>query len=282
MQFGICPLSTVAIRNSASHKSEMISQLLFGEMVEVLEKKGRQWARVRCHEDNFVGWVATQQLNEITPSEFDTYQKQYAFVLDLLYPAQKEDAFIPISLGARLPNFDGMRFTIGSDTYSFSGQAVFPEDITAQPQLILKIARRYLHAPMLWGGRSPFGLDSAGLLQVVFRLAGKQLPREAFQQVLLGDSVDFVEQAQVGDLAFFENQAGRISHAGILFPENQILHVYGKVRMDKLDHYGIYNAEQKRYTHRLRIVKRILPEIPSHTPMANLRMESMEQQMELF
>ncbi|PHN07614.1 C40 family peptidase [Flavilitoribacter nigricans] len=282
MQFGICPLSTVAIRNSASHKSEMISQLLFGEMVEVLEQKGRQWTRVRCQEDNFVGWVATQQLEEITPSEFESYQKQYAFVLDLVHPAQKDDAFIPLSLGARLPNFDGMRFNIGSHSYSFTGQAVFPEDITAQPQLILKIARRYLHAPLLWGGRSPFGLDSAGLVQVVYRLAGKQLPREAFQQVLQGESVDFVEQAQAGDLAFFENQAGRISHTGILFPENQILHVYGKARMDRVDHYGIYNQDLKRYTHRLRIVKRVLPLISSSTPAANLRMESIEQQMELF
>lgn len=282
MQFGICPLSTVAIRNSSSHKSEMISQLLFGEMVEVLEQKGRQWTRVRCQEDNFVGWVATQQLEEITPTEFEDYQKQYAFVLDLLHPAQKDDAFIPLSLGARLPNFDGMRFAIGPHSYSFTGQAVFPEDITAQPQLILKIARRYLHAPMLWGGRSPFGLDSAGLVQVVYRLAGKQLPREAFQQVLQGNSVDFVEQAQAGDLAFFENQAGRITHTGILFPENQILHVYGKVRMDRVDHYGIYNDELKRYTHRLRIVKRVLPKVANASPAANLKMESIEQQMELF
>lgn len=282
MQFGICPLSTVAIRNSSSHKSEMISQLLFGEMVEVLEQKGRQWTRVRCQDDNFVGWVATQQLEEITPTEFEAYQSQYAFVLDLLHPAQKDDAFIPLTLGARLPGFDGMRFSIGSNSYSFTGQAVFPEDITAQPQLILKIARRYLHAPMLWGGRSPFGLDSAGLVQVVYRLAGKQLPREAFQQVLQGESVDFVEQAQAGDLAFFENQAGRITHAGILFPENQILHVYGQARMDRVDHYGIYNEGLKRYTHRLRIVKRVLPKITDATPQVNLKMESIEQQMELF
>lgn len=282
MQFGICPLSTVAIRNSASHKSEMISQLLFGEMVEVLERKGRQWVRVRCHEDNFVGWVSTQQLEEITPSEFETYQTQFAFVLDLLHPAQKDDAFIPLSLGARLPNFDGMRFTIGSNSYSYSGQAVFPEDITAQPQLILKIARRYLHAPMLWGGRSPFGLDSAGLVQVVYRFAGQQLPREASQQVLLGESVDFVEQAQAGDLAFFENQANRIAHTGILFPENKVLHIYGKARLDPIDHYGIYNNELKRYTHKLRIVKRVLPPITSAPSPAHQQSETLEGQIELF
>lgn len=282
MQFGICPLNTVPVRNSASHKSEMISQLLFGEMVEILEQKGRQWSRVRCQGDNFVGWVSTQQLEEITPSEFESYQKQFAFVLDLLHPAQKEDAFIPLTLGARLPNFDGMRFTIGANTYSFSGQAVFQEDLSAQPQLILKIARKYLHAPMMWGGRSPFGLDSAGLVQVVYRMAGCALPREAYQQVLEGESVDFVEQAHAGDLAFFENQAGRISHTGILFPDNQILHVYGKARLDRMDHYGIYHTEQKRYTHRLRIVKRVLPPPSSTGPVAHQQPETVKQQMELF
>lgn len=282
MQFGICPLNTVPIRNSSSHKSEMISQLLFGEMVEVLEKKGRQWTRVRCQEDNFVGWVSTHQLEEITPSEFQSYQNQFAFVLDLLHPAQRDDAFIPLSLGARLPNFDGMRFTIGTQTYSFTGQAVFPEDLVAQPQLILKIARKYLHAPMLWGGRSPFGLDSAGLVQVVYRMAGQQLPREAYQQVLEGESVDFVEQAYAGDLAFFENQAGRITHTGILFPDNQVLHVYGKVRLDRLDHYGIYHTELKRYTHRLRIVKRVLPPPSTDNPAIQQQPESIQQQMELF
>jgi hypothetical protein len=260
----------------------MISQLLFGELVEVLEQKGRQWTRVRCQEDNFVGWVSSQQLEEITPSEFETYQKNFAFVLDLVHPAQKEDAFIPLCLGARLPNFDGIRFTIGPGTYSFSGQAVFPEDISSYPQLILKIARKYLEAPMLWGGRSPFGLDSAGLVQVVYRLCGRQLPREAFQQVLNGESVDFVEQAHPGDLAFFENQAGRISHSGILFPDNQILHVYGKARLDRIDHYGIYNTDLKRYTHRLRIVKRVLPPASASALAAHQAARSLEQQMELF
>lgn len=260
----------------------MVSQLLFGEMVEILEVKGKQWARVRCHEDNFVGWIALQQLEEITPGEFAAYQKQFAFVLDLLHPAQMEDAFIPLSLGARLPNFDGMRFTIGSNTYTFSGQAVFPEDIIAQPQLVLKIARRYLHAPMLWGGRSPFGLDSAGLVQVVYSMAGKPLPREAFQQVLHGESVDFVEHARPGDLAFFENQSGRISHSGILLPDNQVLHVYGKCRIDRIDHYGIYHTDRKQYTHRLRIVKRILPQMPANLPLTHQASGSLERQMELF
>lgn len=282
MQFGICPLSTVAIRNRSSHKSEMISQLLFGEMVEVLEQKGRQWSRVRCRDDNFVGWVATQQLEEITPQEVETYAAHYAFALELYQAANRDEDFLPITLGARLPKFDGMRFQLGHQFYTYSGQAAFPEDIVPRARLVMKIARRFLRVPMLWGGRSPLGVDAAGLVQVVYRIAGQTLPREAFQQVLRGTAVHFVEQSLPGDLAFFENRSGRITHTGIIFPDQQILHVDGQVRLDRIDHYGIFNTSQQRYTHRLRIIKRLLP--PDPGPQLSLSDEAVleQQQMELF
>ena len=209
MSYGICPLSTVPIRNSASHKSEMISQLLFGEAVEVLDHKGRQWLRVRCDEDNFVGWVAANQIRSITPSEFEEFQRHHAFSLEVLQAIMAADHYVPVTLGARLPLYDGIRFRMGEHFYTFSGQAVFPNDLEPSADLILKVARRYLNAPYLWGGRSPFGIDSSGLVQVVYKVAGYKLPREPFQQVYLGQTVDFVEQALPGDLAYFENRLGR-------------------------------------------------------------------------
>ncbi|MEZ5043501.1 MAG: NlpC/P60 family protein [Saprospiraceae bacterium] len=257
MTHGICPLSTVSIRSSSSHRSEMISQLLFGELVEVLEQKGRQWVKVRCAHDNFIGWVAANQLEWITPKEFKAYQDNFAFVLDIFQALSTEEAFIPLTLGARLPNFDGLRFAIGGKYYNYSGQAVFPYDIIQGPEIIQKIARRFLHAPFLWGGRSPMGVDGPGFVQVVFGIAGYPLPREAFEQVERGVNVDFAIQAQAADVAFFENQKGRIGHTGIMLPEGKIIHAYGKVRIDKLDHYGIFNEDQGRYTHRLRIIKRL-------------------------
>jgi len=254
----ICPFSNVPIHNGSSDKSEILSQLLFGELAEVLEEKGRQWAKVRCIWDNYVGWVAANQLKAITPSEFELFQSNYAYSLELFQPLMAEKACIPIVMGARLPNFDGLRFQLDGVFYTFSGQAVFPQDVKPNADFILKMARRYLHAPFLWGGRSPMGIDAAGLVQMVFKIAGIVLPREAGQQVYLGNSVDFVEQACPGDVAFFENRSGRIAHCGIILPEAEVIHAYGSVRIDKIDHYGIFDREAGRYTHRLRVVKRFL------------------------
>lgn len=283
MTHGICPLSTVAIRNSASHKSEMISQLLFGELVEILERKGRQWVKVRCAHDNLVGWVSTNQLEAITPNEFALYQEQFAFVLDVFQALSTADSFLPLTLGARLPNFDGLRFFVGEKTFNYSGQAVFPQDIVQGPEIIQKIAKRFLNVPFLWGGRSTLGVDGPGLVQVVFGIAGYPLPREAFEQVERGENVDFAEQSQPADVAFFENQKGRITHAGIMLPEGKIIHSYGKVRIDKLDHYGIFSREKGGYTHKLRIIKRLWePRLLSPQKELEKETEQLNQQIPLF
>ncbi len=259
MNFSICPLSIVPIRSSASDKSEMVSQLLFGETVEILEKKG-SWSKIRCAWDNYIGWVDGKQLKPITPSEFKLYQHEHACSLELIQPAVGDGYYLPITLGANLPNFDGLNFSLNGSNFTFSGQAIHPAKVTPSVELLLKIARRYLYAPYLWGGRSPLGIDCSGFTQVVFKLLNVALPRDASQQVEEGELIDFVEQARPGDLAFFENRKGKITHVGLLIPDGQIIHASGQVRIDKLDHYGIFNRDTNRYTHKLRVIKRVLPD----------------------
>ena len=263
MTFAICHLSVVPVRNSSHDRSEQVTQLLFGEVVEILDKKGKSWAKVRCSWDNYIGWVDTRQIRPITKSECESYLQNFAYVLDLLSPVMSPKHHLPVTIGARLPNFDGMRLHLENTSYTFSGQAVFPADIRPNADLILKLARRYLFAPHQWGGRSPLGIDAAGLTQLVFQIIGVQLHREAEEQVHQGITVDFVEQSQPGDLAFFENKAGNINHVGIIMPERQIIHAAGCVRIDTIDHFGIFNEETGKYTHRLRIAKRMteLPDI---------------------
>ncbi len=258
MNFGVCALSIVPVRNSASDKSEMISQLLFGEVVEILEKKG-SWAKIRCSWDNYIGWIDANQIKLITPSEFKLYSNNHSCSLELVQPAISDDYYLPITLGSNLPNYDGLRFSINGSSFTFSGQVITPLAISPNTELVLKIARRYLYAPYLWGGRSPLGIDCSGFTQVVFKLVGINLPRDTYQQVENGELIDFIEQSQEGDLAFFENKKGNISHVGIILPEDQIIHASGQVRIDKIDHYGIYNEEKEKYTHRLRVIKRVLP-----------------------
>lgn len=282
MEYRICSASVVPIRTGPAHKSELASQLLFGELVEVLDKKGKQWLKVRCDTDNFVGWVADNQLKPITPSEFERFRKQFAFCLDLFQPLLSQYYAMPITLGARLPDFDGLRFTLENTVYTFSGQAVYPWDIKNQAEFILKMGRKYLWAPHFQGGRSPLGMDSACLIQLLFSLVNIALPRQVEQQVFMGRPVDFIDQARPGDVAFFENKQGRIIHCGLMVSAQEILHAYGTVRLDPLDHFGIYHAEAGRYTHFLRVVRRFLDDDAVENAMPAVQLESNIRQVELF
>ncbi len=259
MHFAICQLSVVPMRNSAADRSEQVSQLLFGEVVEVIDRIGRTWSRVRCPWDNSLGWVNSRQILPVSAETAQQFQQHFAYCLDIFQPLLSSEHAIPVTLGARLPDFDGMKFALDGQTYFYSGQAVFPEHLRPTADRVTKIARRYLFAPYQWGGRSPLGIDASGFTQMVFRIVGIPLQRLPDKQVLQGSLVDFVEEAEPGDLAFFENKAGNISHTGILLPDNRIIHAYEQVRTDRLDHYGIYNEKERRYTHRLRVVKRLLP-----------------------
>jgi len=265
--YAACQVSIAPMRAQPSDKSEMVSQLLFGETVEVNGVKD-QWSQVVCAWDGFSGWVDQKQLKQLTPSEFHDYQEHASLNLSLVEGLMAADHFIPLTLGAALPGYDGLRCRLGDQSFQFSGPVVTPNQAPQTGDWIVKIARRYLHAPYLWGGRSPFGIDASGFIQMVFKIAGIRLLRDATQQVTQGRPVDFMEQCQLGDLAFFDNGKGEIAHVGIILPDCYLIHASGKVRIDKLDHFGIFNAEQNKYTHQLRIVKRLLPDAPAQDGQA--------------
>ena len=101
-------------------------------------------------------------------------------------------------------------------------------------------------------------VDCSGLTQMVYKLNGYHLLRDASQQSTQGDALSFIEESEAGDLAFFDNEEGNIIHVGIIMENNYIVHASGKVRIDRLDHLGIYNAELNRHTHRLSVIKKII------------------------
>lgn len=255
--YAACQVSIAPMRAHPSDRSEMVSQLLFGETVEVLETRDG-WRHVVCAWDGFSGWVDARQLRPLTPSEYVEYAEHSSISLSLVEGLMATDHFIPLTMGAVLPCYDGLRCRLGDLSFQFSGPVVTPSQAPRTGEWIVRTARRYLNAPYLWGGRSPFGIDAPGLVQLVYKMAGIRLPREVTQQVHEGVAVDFTEQCHLGDLAFFDDGKGHIGHVGIVLPDCHIIHASGKVRIDKLDHFGIFNPEQKRYTYQLRIVKRLL------------------------
>ena len=169
------------------------------------------------------------------------------------YVTNAKNMLLPIPLGASLSFLNHNE--INTEGFQFEGLKT--SGIKPKSDLITT-AYQYLNAPYLWGGKTPFGIDCSGFTQMVYKLNGYHLLRDASQQAGQGDALSFIEESEPGDLAFFDNDEGKIIHVGIMMENNYIIHASGKVRIDRLDHLGIYNAEQNRHTHRLRVIKKII------------------------
>ena len=247
----ICPLSIVPVRIEPNDRSEQVTQWLFGETAEVLEHNGN-WARLRFHHDRYEGWVDVKQMAPVDGAE----EKPVRSIEQFMHVSTASGALV-VPFGAVLHGYSAGAFQIGADRFTFSGRTT-ALPIGTPVMRMLAVKDQWLNTPYLWGGRSPFGVDCSGLIQMLFLVGGLQLPRDAWQQAELGSQVDFIDLATTGDLAFFDNEEGRIIHVGIILEKKRILHASGRVRIDPIDHEGIYNAAEKKYTHRLRVIKRVV------------------------
>lgn len=234
-------VAVAPLRREPSDRSEMVSQGLFGEQLDVLEKQ-EKWSMIRMQSDGYEGWVDNKQV-ELDPSVDDSV----------------------------MVNIPLMRILHAGNEHGWvtAGAVVSAQSIAAQEQMswsgsredVEKCARLFLNAPYLWGGRTVMGIDCSGFTQLVMRLNGVSIPRDAYQQAEMGATISFIEETQIGDLAFFDNAEGRIIHVGIVMRNSEdqveIIHASGKVRADVLDHQGIFNRDSGSYTHKLRIIKRM-------------------------
>lgn len=252
--YGICNLAIVPLRAEPSDRSEMVSQVLFGEHFEVLETQ-KNWSKIKLFFDNYEGWIDSKQIQIIKENEYNELSNSdLIYNADLIeYVSNPLNMLIPIPLGSSLSflNFE----TINQQNFEFEGLKV--TGIKPKENL-LKTAFMYLNAPYLWGGVTPFGIDCSGFTQMVYKLNGYKLKRDASQQATQGEALSFIEESEPGDLAFFDNEEGKIIHVGIIMSDNYIIHASGKVRIDRLDHLGIYNVDTERHTHKLRVIKKIV------------------------
>lgn len=252
--FGICNLAMIPLRAEASDKSEIVSQVLFGEHFEVLEQH-KQWSLIKIQYDEYQGWIDTKQFQAINESNYKQLSLD-AIILnaDLIeYITAPSNLLIPIPLGASLSFLTNPE--INTSNFDFEGTKT--SGIKPKSNIITS-SFMYLNAPYLWGGKTPFGIDCSGFTQMVYKLNGYKLLRDASQQALQGEALSFIEESEPGDLAFFDNDEGNIIHVGIIMESNYIIHASGKVRIDRLDHLGIYNAESNKHTHKLRVIKKII------------------------
>nr|WP_315164546.1 C40 family peptidase [uncultured Flavobacterium sp.] len=252
--FGICNLAIIPLRFEPSDKSEIVSQVLFGEHFEILEKFN-QWSRIKMQYDDYEGWVDSKQYQLISEANYKQLS-QDAIILnaDLIeYITGPNNLLLPIPLAASLSflNYSD----INTASFDFEGTKISG---VKSKNSIINSAFMYLNAPYLWGGKTPFGIDCSGFTQMVYKLNGYKLLRDASQQAKQGEALSFIEESEPGDLAFFDNEEGNIIHVGIIMENNYIIHASGKVRIDRLDHLGIYNGDLNKHTHKLRVIKKII------------------------
>jgi len=257
LAYAYCNVSLLPVRSEPSHAAEMVTQLLFGERLEILDLNNKEWAKIHCGWDGYEGWCKMSQLTTIQKREFRKEPKYLA-------GSHKDKLMLPdgemwLPMGSELTGLKGGKVKPVKEAGRYKGRKINVKAAVLSCDTLKAAAMQYLHAPYLWGGRSIAGIDCSGLSQMAFKLCSRPIQRDASQQATQGVLVDFLQNAQCGDLAFFEEKEGKINHVGILLDNQNILHsteTSGRVVIDRIDQGGIISVSLKKRTHNLRMVRR--------------------------
>ena len=237
------------MRAEPKDTSELVSQVIYGESFKIIEQRAN-WSLIKLSFDNYKGWIDNKQLVEISETVYgSTISEANIYSSDLIEFIQiNNKGLLTIPFGSNLNS-------IKLFDHSFDGNTTK----TIQPkENLVKTSLLFINSPYLWGGRTPFGIDCSGFTQIIYKINGYKIDRDAKDQVNLGVSLSFIEESEPGDLAFFDNKEGDIVHVGIIMEDNHIIHAHGQVRVDRLDQTGIYNVDTKKHTHKLRVIKKII------------------------
>jgi len=253
MENFVCENVFVPLRSGPSHKSEMLSQVLFGEKYTIIDKVG-SWIKIETVFDKYTGWIDADHLQQ--SPEKDSVN---GYVLNrclLCYKSDKTKLVLEPGCEIYNPDFEAKTFFSGENKYTAGNE--FSNSYITTTESAGELALRFINSPYIWGGRIPSGIDCSGLTQLVYKIRGTALPRDSWKQAETGSPIDFLDQAEAGDLVFFDNDRGKISHVGMILSRGLVIHASGRVRIDTIDHQGIYKPETGGYSYHLRMIKRVL------------------------
>lgn len=249
-KFAYCKVSISPVRAENKDQSEMVTQLLFGEVIEIKEIIGN-WTQIVTYFDNYEGWIDTKHFQLLTEKEMKKWLNEFNYQNEIIQIVSTPWGNQRIIKGSFV-SLNKSVFLIGNQEFKIE-----KKEIQVKTLSIFETAKEYLNTPYLWGGKSPFGIDCSGLTQQVFRFFDINLPRDASQQVEHGLTIPF-EEIESGDVAFFHNKEGKIIHVGILNANGEIIHASGCVRIDLITPTGIINNETNELTHHLSVIKRFV------------------------
>ncbi|HNU88901.1 MAG TPA: C40 family peptidase [Ferruginibacter sp.] len=254
MSYAACCVPVAPVRLEPDHRSEMVSQLIFGEccIITIVEKNG--WVKIVNKLDAYTGWCQQSHFQEIDDTQY--YVEENDFTAEWVNQVDYNGHQMWVPFGSSLTAMKNGNVFWRRNTVHYSGKVWNPVTAKRDAKTIKQLAFKFLNSPYLWGGKSVFGVDCSGFTQSVYKMLNIHLFRDSQQQATQGELVAFLQQAHCGDLAFFDDEEGRIIHVGMLLNANEIIHSAGKVRVDKIDNEGIVHAETGQRTQKLRIIRR--------------------------
>lgn len=236
--FGICHLSVTPVRKNPDSKYELVSQILYGEIFKIIEKR-EKWSKILINYDKYEGWVNNTQIKFIDEKKFNIIKSINSIYCNdingYIIDEKNEKTFVPI--GSLISSCKELK-------------SKYVGESSLKKSTIIKTAKKYLNSPYLWGGRIHFGIDCSGFSQIVYKINGIKIKRDANQQATQGYKTN-LKDLKPGDLAFFGDKNKGVTHVGIMLNKNKIIHAFGKIRIDKVNEIGIVNSDTKKLTHKL-------------------------------